>query len=250
VDVSGSSNTAELKDKLARIMLRRTKEQVLPELPPLIRSILPVDISSEQQRDYSLALHDLKAWLRVNGKSNRITTLTKLNYLRQIVGMGKVKSAIELAEDVLQSTSGKLVMYAHHKVVVNALKEGLKEYGVDTIVGEDDNRKRMDTMIRFQNTQLPRVLVISSAGGEGIDLNAADNLIMVERAWNPGKEEQIEGRLHRIGQENKVAVWYLVARGTIDEKVHALVESKRYLVGELVGTPDIETIVLDELMKG
>ena len=243
--VNGASNTEELKEKLQRFMLRRSKQDVLKQLPPITRSVVPLELSD--RREYDFALRDLKTWLQVNGKSNKATALTKLNYLRQIVGKSKVPVALELAKDILSSPIGKLVMFAHHREVVQMLKNGLVEYGVDTIVGDDSLQKRADTMHKFQNSTLPRVLVISSAGGEGIDLYKADNLIMVERAWNPGKEEQIEGRLHRIGQVNPVVAWYLVARNTIDQRVQDLIENKRTLVGDLVGLPDIETLLLEEL---
>jgi len=187
---------------------------------------------------------DFKRYLKDNGKTTDPNALSKLNMLRQIIGMGKVDAAVELAEDALLEPDKKIVLYAHHKAVVQALCEKLKDYGVDTIVGDDSNTKRADTMKRFQTQDLPRVLVISSAGGEGVDLFRADTMITVEREWNEAKESQAESRLHRNGQKHAVMVYYLVAHNTIDKDIDELIERKRDAFDSVIGLEDIRTIVI------
>jgi len=244
--VDGVSNTDELKKKLEPYMIRRTKQDVLKELPELQRSIVPVDISNKQE--YRKAVIDLKGWLHEHGKTNRATALTKINYLRQILGRGKVKVALEMVEEILDADiQCKLVVYAHHREVVKELVAELRVYGVDTIIGDDSNKKRADTIKHFQNYAFPRVLVISAAGGEGIDLYRADSIIFVEQEWNPAKMEQAESRLHRIGQKNAVTSYILLARNTIDERIYSLINYKAGLIDELIGMEDIQTMVLNTL---
>jgi SNF2 family DNA or RNA helicase len=105
-------------------------------------------------------------------------------------------------------------------------------------VAQKDRQKRIDA---FQNRQNPRVMVISSAGGEGIDLFRADRLIFIEREWQPGTEEQAEARCHRMGQKNAVEAIYLIASDTVDCKMDMLIESKREVIGNLIKMDSIET---------
>ena len=88
-------------------------------------------------------------------------------------------------------------------------------------------------------------MIITSAGGEGIDLFAADTIIFAEREWTPAGEEQAEARLHRIGQKAAVQSIYMVANGTIDEQISALVEKKREVFHEIIGSDVLHTQVID-----
>ena len=247
-DVNGASNLDELKQKIEPILIRRKRMDVLTELPELTRNKVRVDISTKGV--YNTARLDFKRWLTLQGNtSTSPNALSKLNSLRKIIGEGKVQSAIELAEDALLDIDRKIVLYAHHKDVVKALKEGLKDYGVDTIVGDDSNQRRAETVKKFQTAELPRVLVISSAGGEGIDLYRADTLIIVEREWNESKEAQVEARLHRNGQKNAVQVYYLIGNDTIDVQIDELITHKHEIFDEVIGTSKIETRIID-IVKG
>ncbi len=235
-------------------MIRRLKQDVLKDLPELTRTVMPVDI---EMMEYKSALKDLRMWLKQHwiGQQGKVTVipnaLSKLNYLRQIVGKGKTKHAIEFAEDFLtDSDNRKLVIYCHHKEVVQTIVSALDKWGCDTIVGDDNNTKRADTVRRFQEKTLPRVLVISQAGGEGIDLWKADTILFVETEWNMAKMEQAEGRLHRIGQTNPVNSYKLVANNTIDWKIHLLLQEKGGIIGSIVGGASIEEIILNQVMKG
>ena len=237
-DKSGISkqNIPDLKNKLSKFMVRRLKQEVLSQLPELRRSVIKVDVDNQ----YS----DLIKQIRESRKTDRATALTKLAELRKLIGAQKVVPTVELAENILHGGE-KVVIYAHHKDVVTDLKNRLMEYGVDTIVGDNSSEERQATIQKFQNEETPRVLIISSAGGEGINLFASSNLIFAEREWNPGKETQIEGRVHRVGQTKGVMVYYLVARGGVDERIHNLIERKRETVGEIMTMPEIETDILE-----
>ena len=246
-DVSGSSNIEELKNRIEPIMLRRLKRDVAKELPELTRVEVPVQMSGKAE--YNKAKSAFLTWIAENGKDITPNALSKLNVLRQLIGHGKVDAAVELAQEALDSDPHrKVVIYAHHKDVVEKIHKALVDYGCGTIVGDNSSADREHTMLAFQNKQLPRVLVISSAGGEGIDLFAADVIIFAEREWNGGKEEQAEGRLHRQGQKNQVMAYYLVALGTIDEVIAHLIEEKREIFKTLIGSADIIKEVLERMV--
>ena len=92
-----------------------------------------------------------------------------------------------------------------------------------------------------------RVMIITVAGAEGIDLFSASDIIFVEREWNPAREEQAESRLHRNGQKNSVNAWYIVASKTIDEKIDKLVRSKRKVFQQVVTSDEVAEAILEGL---
>ena len=245
----GASNLEELAQRLSHIMLRRTKRDVALELPDLTRSFLPVHI--ENMGDYKEAKRDMQSWLKSQGSSvvNPQHVLTRLNVLRQIIGRGKAVAAVELAEDILESDN-KVVLFAHHKEVVNDLVKGLSKYGVGIISGDTPAKDRQGIVNEFLNETLisqkqKRVMIITIAGSEGIDLYSASNIIFCEREFTPAREEQAEARLHRIGQKNPVTAHYLIATNTMDEKMNEIVEKKRKMFGQVIRQDEILTEIME-----
>ncbi len=227
----GASNLSELKEKLKYTLLRRIKIEVLKDLPPMTRTLIPVSLSNMDEY-----VNELRV-VRQEYKAAR--KLTQLATLRQVIGIGKVPSAVELVDDVLASKQ-KVVLFAHHKLVVTMLEKKLSKYGVCKIVGDTEKIVRQKVVDNFALDDSPyRVMIISLAGGEGINLQSADTLIFVEREWNPGRENQIEGRVHRIGQDNPVQIIYLIARGTIDDRISKIIEHKREVIGQIISLDDI-----------
>jgi SNF2 family DNA or RNA helicase len=183
-----------------------------------------------------------------------IGVLDKLNMLRQVVGKGKAEMALPWCEEFLDNSESKLVVYCAHRRTVKYLEKGLYRYGVTTITGETPAKKRYENYTKFQREATPRVILITSAGGEGIDLFGVDgvdssNILFVERDWNPAKEEQAESRLHRLGQDNAVMAWYLVAQNTMDVKIDRLINKKRRVQGDILGVNEIETSIVPDLTQ-
>lgn len=237
-DFNGASNLPELKERLHSVMLRRDLD-VLDQLPPLRRQVYHLERNI-------LGYNKLYAGLYDNRQSyvNALPALTKL---RQVIGLAKVKAAIELAQSILQDDQS-VVLFAHHMQVVKELVDGLAAYETRTIVGSDKAETRAASIHDFQSGKA-KVMIISSAGGEGIDLYAASHIIFVEREWNPGREAQIEARLHRIGQQNPVLAHYLVMQDTIDMQIAELIEKKRNVFKQVVDLQDVETNIISELLK-
>lgn len=235
---NGATNLNELAERLQHIMIRRTKADVNLGLPELSRSYLPMEI--DNRTEYNQARRDIKAWYAQQDREtlNPDHALTRLNVLRQVVGSGKVAAAIELAEDILNSND-RVVLFAHHKQVVADLADGLRTYGVGIISGDVKPKERQRLISVFLKETLSaedplRVMIITVAGAEGINLFSASNIIFVEREWVPAIEEQAEARLHRIGQRNAVTAHYLIARNTVDDKLAELVRLKRGIFGQVI----------------
>jgi len=239
------TNTEELQARLAPIMLRRTKKQVAIDLPDLTRVSLPITIDNE--KEYEQTLRSVKEQARAEGyKPARVLTL--LNTLRQVVGRGKVSAAVELALDILES-GNKVVIHAHHRAVVSQLVTELHRSGVAVIDGNTPAHDRQILADAFVHDPSLMIMIISSAGKEGIDLFSASHIIFVERQWTPADEEQLEARLHRNGQKNAVTSHYLVARGTVDERLDEIVRSKRNEFSNLIATDIIREVYMSTFGK-
>ncbi len=238
------TNTEELQARLAPIFLRRTKMQVASDLPDLTRVSIPITL--DNQREYEQTLRSVKEQARREGYKPAYA-LTLLNKLRQVVGMGKVQAAIELVQDLSESGE-KIVIHAHHKAVVKELVQQLmvsvRSVRIGVISGDTLPRDRQELVEMFLAGRL-NVMIISSAGKEGIDLYSANQIIFVERQWTPADEEQIEARLHRRGQTNPVTAHYLVARGTVDERLDEIVRNKRSEFANLIESDIIKEIFLE-----
>lgn len=254
---NGVSNIQELAERLSKVMIRRTKGQVLPELPDLTRVSVPVVI--ENMTAYKQAVKDIRHWLKEQDKEvlNPEHVLTRLNTLRQIVGEGKIPAAVELAESVLQDGK-RVVLFAHHKAIVTSLAKSLHEYGVGIISGDTKPKDRQILIKNFlssnevlisdsKNDGNINVMIITVAGAEGIDLFSASDIIFVEREWTPAKEEQAESRLHRMGQKQNVSAYYIIAKKTIDEKLDKVIKDKREIFGSIISQDIIVETILDNL---
>jgi SNF2 family DNA or RNA helicase len=189
-----------------------------------------------------------------NHKGYFVNALDRLNLLRRVVGNGKARIAVGYCREFLANTDRKLVIYAHHHAVVNYLKEELdREYGCSTITGKVSSKVRQQRIKHFQERPDLRVMLITSAGGQGIDLfgigsNQISDILFVEREWSPSLEEQAEARLHRIGQAHAVEATYLVARSTVDTMVDRLIDTKRRVLNDIMGMADIEVSIVEDLL--
>ena len=233
----GISNSEELRKRLNNILLRRTKQQAKINLPERTRTLLPIKVDMEEINN---AIYNLKESIS-QGKT--WDQLVKLGMLRHAIGIAKVKMAATYAAELLSySNDKKIVLYAWHRDVVDELANRLQKFGVLTITGEVSQKDRDDRINNFQHLPHNRVMIITKAGGEGINLFAADTMIFVEREWNPMKEEQAEGRIYRIGQTQPVEIIYLIAKDTVDEKIHRLITEKAGMIKELLDYDTPETI--------
>lgn len=241
-DFSGSSNEEELRERLKFTMIRRLKVDVLDQLPDLVRARIPVKIVNKSE--YNNKKRETLAGLTVSN------ALTRLNKLRQVVGRGKVPAALTWVENFLvESPDQKLVIYVHHIAIVESLAASLTKHGVAILQGSVSAKDRASIIKRFQESKKPRILVMSSAGSEGIDLWRANHILFVEREWSPAAEEQAEARLHRLGQKNAVTAWYLVAQDTLDMHMDAVIETKRKVFKDILTAPDVKKQIVKEVLE-
>lgn len=254
-DDRGASNEEELNRRLRETcFIRRTKAEVMPELPAKQPALVPVKLSN--QRDYDraeqetikflmesverdqgfaaeiaeLPVHERVARVKERQQdkaeaARRAEKLVRMNLLRKVCAQGKIKAAVEWVREFVESDS-KLIVFAHHIEVQKAL---LAEFdGAARILGEDSSAKRGDAIDRFQTDDACKLIVCSlKAAREGITLTAASDVATIELDWTPATHDQAEDRSHRMGQVDSVTCWYLLAENTIDDDMMELIEGKR-----------------------
>lgn len=263
-DTSGASNLEELNELLKKtIMIRRTKEEVLKDLPAKIRKITPLETNAEIRRllqdesalqeilsvgiknASSEAIERAKSIKEKSEKSASIgddeegekekeqTVVGMLARTRRLVGEIKGPQAAEYAEELLENGCESLVIFAHHKSVVTALEVGLKKYGCSKIVGETPLDRRQKAVEDFQSGK-NRVFIGSiTAAGTGLTLTKSNRVLFTELDWVPGNLAQAEDRCHRHGQKNSVLVEYLVYENSIDTTMIETLDKKREVINEI-----------------
>ena len=221
----------------AHCYVRRTKADVLPQLPAKRFASVPVEL--DNAAEYRLAEADVIAWLRTQpldlrtvearvAAALRAEQLARLNYLRRLAARGKLRAAIAWIEDF--TASGEpLVVFAHHREVQRALLEHFPDAA--HVLGDDDLAERAAAVDDFQRPDGPLLIVCSmQAASQGITLVRASNVAFVELDWTPSRHDQAEDRCHRIGQQDAVTAYYLLASETIDEQMASVLQRKRGVI--------------------
>lgn len=250
-DTSGASNLSELNIKLRQnCYIRRVKDEVLKELPEKTRNVVTIEPSGPGYKEYRQAEDDLYLFLRSNGyrSADNAEHLSRTVVLKRLAAHAKMEGVVEWIDSFLDSCDRKLVVFAHNVDVVDALAE---RYGNLRISGRDSMEGRQHAVDSFQNDPDSRVIVLNlQAGGVGITLTAASDVVFVQMGWTPAEHDQAEDRCHRIGQTNSVQAWYLIGDGTIDEHIYDIVDGKRNVVDAVTeGDDSMQQSVIGDLMK-
>jgi len=232
-NVSGSSNLDELQALLRQtMMIRRLKADVLKELPEKMRETVFMDVSGKAWSDYMEVETNFINWLKENlGEDEKLSdklmaeAILKINKLRTKIVDAKMKSVKEWVNNFMDSSTGKLVLFCHHRKTIKAMKEAFPD--ILSISGEDSAEDRQKAVDSFQNDDSKRLIVLTfGAGGVGLTLTKAQNVAFIELAWRPADLSQAEDRIHRIGQEGQVTAWYLLVPNSIDETMMGMINEK------------------------
>lgn len=251
---TGASNTKELHEKLTNtIMMRRLKKDVLSQLPDKTYSYVPIALENENvymkaEANFIEFVRRYKGEQAAN-KARSAEALAEIEALKQLAVQGKLNNIISWIQDFINNDE-KLVVFAHHKFVIDALMEEFSELAVK-IDGSVPTHKRLEVVDKFQNNDKIKLFVGNiKAAGIGINLTAASNVAFIELPWTPGELTQAEDRCHRIGQKNCVNVYYLLAQNTIEERIAALIDKKRKVLDAVLdGKITEQESLLTELMN-
>ena len=256
IEKKGDVQAAQFLRKMVYpFILRRTKDQVAPELPPRSERILFTEMEPAQRklyartRDYYRGV--LMGMLESEGLNNtRMKILEGLLRLRQISNhphlvddkfrgdSGKFELLIETLE-TLRAEGHKALVFSQFVQMLRLVRRALDERKIPYAYLDGHTQDRQARVDAFQqDDRLPFFLISLKAGGLGLNLTAADYVIHIDPWWNPAVEMQATDRTHRIGQDKPVFVYKLITRDSVEEKILQLQERKRSLVDQLITTEE------------
>lgn len=238
-------------------ILRRTKSEVLTELPPRTEQVIEVDLPDDERAFYEALRRSALASLEAAGQedggaSRKFSILTELMKLRRaccapaLIDPGtkltgaKLSAFMELVEELVRGGHKALVF----SQFVGCLSEARRlldaaGYGYQYLDGSTPDRERQAAVAAFQSGKGDLFLISLKAGGQGLNLTAADYVIHLDPWWNPAVEDQASDRAYRLGQQRPVTVYRLVARGTVEESILKLHRSKRALAADVLEGTDV-----------
>lgn len=259
IEYKGATNLPQLHAELKhRGMIRRLKDDVLKDLPEKIRRTQLVDLSDPSE--YRKASTDFMTWMRENHahkmrSASRAEKLVQVGYLLRLAARLKMRSVVDWANRFLRESDEKLILFAVHTKAIELLQRRVEAKSV-TIDGSVTGRRRELAKDQFQRDPKTRLMIANiKAGGVGLTLTASSTVGFTELWWRPGDHIQAEDRIHRIGQTKVSWIYYLIAGGTIEERLCRILQEKQAVISAVLdGGPvgadlNIYEELLDELEK-
>ena len=251
----GASNTKELNHLLINtMMIRRKKSDVLADLPPKTRAVVPVSLNKQDMAEYYKMENDFARWLKEFSPSRfhraaKAQALVKVNYLKQFVAKAKLPMIFDWLETFLE-TGNKLVVFGVHTAIIRAICDRHRSISV-FVDGSVSSEKRQKLRDQFQSDDAIKLFIASlEAAGTGITLTAAKDTFTSELAWKSTTHDQAEDRVHRIGQTEAVTAYYMIAENTIETRISALLDRKRAVVESVLdGTDPVDDTLFMELLR-
>ena len=241
-----------LQNQVRPFILRRLKQKVLKELPEKVESVMFVPLEGEQQKLYMANLAKVK--LEVGQticeggfESNKLQVLALLTRLRQLCchpalcyenytgGSAKLEACMELIHEAING-GHRILLFSQFTSMLALIEERLKQekIGYYLLTGQTPKSARQHLVTYFNEGRVPIFLISLKAGGTGLNLTGADIVIHFDPWWNLAAQNQATDRAYRMGQENSVQVYKLVADGTIEEKILHLQEDKGNLADAVI----------------
>lgn len=247
-----------LAKKIDPFILRRLKVDVAKELPKKIEQVSYAELAPTQLHAYEEMLKIgkekvISAFKKDGFERSRMTILTVLLRLRQIcchpalagVNLGrhfsnsaKLMLLKELVSEAIDA-GHKIIIFSQFVQMLEIIAEYLRKDGVVYEYMDGSTRDRQEPVLRFNNDDAVKVFLLSlKVGGFGLNLTAADTVILYEPWWNPAVEEQAIDRAHRIGQQKTVLAYKMITKGTIEEKILELQKQKKRIFDSLIVSED------------
>ena len=239
-----------LRRRVKPLVLRRTKQQVAPELPPRIEQVINVELDPAHRRAYDIYL--ARERKRVLGlledyEANKVAVFRALTTLRRAAldvslideqeHIGVPSSKIDVLFDQLESIIAeghRVLVFSQFTSYLSLVAQRANAENIDFAYLDGATRNRPQVINQFREGTAPLFLISLKAGGFGLNLTEADYVFLLDPWWNPAVEAQAIDRTHRIGQNKSVMVTRLVSENTIEEKVMALKSRKAALVGAVL----------------
>ncbi|MDX1667460.1 MAG: DEAD/DEAH box helicase, partial [Saprospiraceae bacterium] len=242
-----------LRKLVSPYLLRRTKEEVATDLPPLTTQVFYTDMTREQRRMYerekSAVRNNLLDQYQKDDPKYKMMVLRSLTKLRQLANhpvlvapkyekeSGKFRDVLEQWE-IIRKSGHKVLMFSSFVKYLELFRGALEASGsrYSWLSGDLSQNRRKENIRQFQEDPEVQAFLISiKTGGTGLNLTAADYVFVLDPWWNPSTEQQAIARAHRIGQDNHVIARKFIAVDSIEEKILKLQERKAKLAEDIVG---------------
>ena len=267
-------NDTKAMDKLKMLIepfvLRRTKQEVLTELPDKTVTVLNNEMQEEQRNIYlsylMQAKQEVAEEININGvERSHIKILSALTRLRQICchpslfisdytsGSSKLNQCMEIIEDAVKGNH-KILLFSGYTSMFPLIEKELEKLGIKyfKLTGSTKVDDRIDLVDEFNTNPDIKIFLISlKAGGTGLNLTGADMVIHYDPWWNLSTENQATDRAYRIGQKNNVQVYKLITKNSIEEKIYELQQKKAQLIDNMLSTKTsfINKLSKEDIMK-
>jgi superfamily II DNA or RNA helicase len=259
---------ASLARRIAPFLLRRTKQEVVQELPPKTEIVRSVELGTAQRDLYEslrLAMHS-KIQQEIGRKGMARShivildallklrqvccdpRLVKLEAARRVKGSAKLELLMQMLPELVEE-GRRVLLFSQFTGMLALIEDELGRIKLPYVKLTGDTKDRATPIRRFQAGEIPLFLISLKAGGTGLNLTAADTVIHYDPWWNPAVENQATDRAHRIGQDKPVFVYKLLTMGSVEEKILAMQTRKKALADSLFGEPGKRgpALTLDDL---
>ena len=253
-----SSALENLNKQILPFILRRTKSEVLRELPPKFEQVIYVQMSEEQEAVYNATLAQAREKIIQANGENKMYIFSMLTRLRQICchprlyvdNYGGDSAKFNVIKDIVYEAihaNHRILIFSQFTSMLDILDESLKHYDIAhfKLTGATPSHERAELVDKFNENQDIKVFLISlKAGGTGLNLVGADTVIHYDPWWNLSAENQASDRVHRIGQKNNVQIIKMITKDSIEEKILNLQLQKKELFEKVVSE---ESSILSKL---
>ena len=264
--ILGYKNLDDLRRRLAPMLLRRTRQSVMGQLPPRTTEIVRITPTDEQAQLHDehmrvvssivrkkfisemdlLRLQKALLMCRMTANSTYLVTKSQPSYSSKLEKIG------ELVRAVAEEKDRKVILFSEWTTMLNLIEPFLDECKLDYVRldGSVPQKKRQDLVNKFQRDPHCRFFLTTNAGATGLNLQAANTIINVDLPWNPAMLEQRIGRAHRMGQKRPVQVFILVTDGTIEEKLLGTLAAKHEMaLAALDSASEVDEVTMNSGME-
>lgn len=242
----------QLKRIIRPFMLRRTKDDVLDDLPDKNEILIPVELTEEELSVYELIRRRAEKQLQEGGNKVQVQVLAEITRLRQAAcsarlvestwegNCSKIETFANMAKTIVGGGNRALV-FSQFTGFLELVRKKLEELDIQYLYldGSTPLKQREKFVKEFQQGSVPLFLISLKAGGVGLNLVGANYVLHLDPWWNPAIEQQATDRAYRIGQRQNVTVYHLITKNTIEEKILRLHKTKRNLADALLEGADV-----------
>ena len=240
--LDGATSGREIRDRIRPYFLRRTKQEVLPELPPIIAQTIWLDMGPNQRDSYTEVWGEARSGYRKGqGSMSNASIFGRISALKQICNFdprtgesSKLEALREILDEV-DAQGTKILVFSQYVETLREIQRRLPYSKVHMFHGGLSQVARESVVRDFEEKCGPQIMLCSlRAAGVGINLNSAETVILFDRWWNPALESQAVSRAHRFGKQGSLHVVRFAVRRSVEERVERILERKKLLFQEFV----------------